>query len=67
LKRSRKKYNEEIKEVAKKEDVGFVNLLPAWEEHKNSLTTDGIHPNKKGHEIIFRAVQREINKQKEGE
>ncbi|MFH1551517.1 MAG: GDSL-type esterase/lipase family protein [bacterium] len=58
-----KKYNNVIKDICKKENITFVELLTDWDkvDYKNFLLVDGIHPNKTGHQKIFEKVKCLIN------
>jgi lysophospholipase L1-like esterase len=47
-------YNEALKEVAKENNVPFVDMISIFEEYKNfeELLIDPVHPTPKGHNII---------------
>lgn len=47
-------YNQILGECAKKEEVLFKGFLPGWKSKRlDKLLDDGLHPNKKGHEMIY--------------
>ncbi|KPJ56326.1 hypothetical protein AMJ49_05175 [Parcubacteria bacterium DG_74_2] len=52
------KYNEIIKSVCKENNVYFIEIFEKWTKlgYKN-LLEDGLHPNSKGHEKIFKIVK----------
>ena len=54
-----KKYDSIIKFVCKEENVGFIPLIDLMND---SLLFDGLHPNTKGHELIFDRVLEYLNK-----
>lgn len=58
-----RKYNNIIKDICKKENIAFVELLTDWDrfDYKKFLLADGIHPNKTGHQKIFEKVIHLIN------
>lgn len=49
-----KKYNESIKKICQKEGLLFLDLFGSI---KNEELFDGLHPNSKGHEKIFKKVK----------
>jgi len=49
------KYNSVIEEVCKRNGIHFVNLLDKLND--SSLLADGLHPNSKGHRIIFNVLR----------
>lgn len=53
-----KQYNEIIKSVCKENKIGFIEIFIEFEkvDYKN-LLEDGLHPNSKGHEKIFKIVK----------
>ncbi len=56
-------YNEIIKDVCKQQGVMFVDVFELFElvGHK-SLLEDGLHPNSKGHRMIFEEVRKALLK-----
>lgn len=65
--KSIKKYDEIIKSVCKKENILFLELFDKWNrmDYKKLLDEkDGLHPNSKGHEEIFKAVRDFLVKEK---
>ncbi|UZE93909.1 MAG: SGNH/GDSL hydrolase family protein [Candidatus Pacearchaeota archaeon] len=65
--KSIKKYNDAIKEICKKEKVLFLELFDEWikKDYKKWLDgEDGMHPNPKGYEIIFKGVRDFLIRQK---
>ncbi len=60
-----KKFNEAVKEVCRKNKVPFIDFFDAWiKEDYKSLLLDGVHPNTKGHEMLFSAVRSFLEKEK---
>ena len=49
-------YNEIIKETCQKESVDFIEVMDIFENDYVKLLEDGVHPNNKGHELIFKRV-----------
>lgn len=64
--RFQKEYNEVLKEICKEENVGFVEVITNFENAiaDNLLDSDGLHPNDKGHEIIFKKLLDYLSKNK---
>ncbi len=54
-----KKYHKVLGKVCRESGVGFVDF---WNEMNKSDLSDGLHPNEKGHEKIFRKVIRKLQK-----
>lgn len=52
-------YNNKIKECCNQNKVDFINIIDILEI--NDLSEDGIHPNEKGHEKIFKIIKRKID------
>ncbi len=51
------KYNRIIKNVCKNEKVKFIDIFNKWKKNNyRELLFDGLHPNEKGHQEIFRIV-----------
>lgn len=55
-------YNEAIEKTAKKLGAMFVDIFSSWT--KDMLYSDGLHPNSKGHEMIFELVKDYLLKNK---
>ncbi|NTU66654.1 MAG: hypothetical protein HGB08_01895 [Candidatus Moranbacteria bacterium] len=49
-----KRYNDEIENICKKYDLDFI---PLWDVLTKEDLSDGLHPNAKGHEKIYRRVE----------
>lgn len=60
-----KHYNEIIKSVCKENEIHFIDVSEAFAKlnYKN-LLADGLHPNSKGHELIFNIVKDFLLKEK---
>lgn len=60
-----KQYNDIIKSVCDKSKVHFIEISEAFgkQEYKK-LLADGLHPNSKGHELIFNIVKEFLLKEK---
>ncbi len=52
------KYNEKIKEICIENNVEFLDIFNLLDEE--NINIDGIHPNERGHEIIFNNIKRKI-------
>lgn len=53
-----KKYNHTLKEICKSKDVHFVDLFEKMSSRDSgTLLVDGVHPNTKGHQLIFEVVK----------
>lgn len=51
-------YNEIIKTKCKKKGLVFLNIVEEWSENYLSLLSkDGIHPNERGHQKIFKKIK----------
>jgi len=58
-------YNDILARICSDENVPFVNLYNVWPDKKTNLySKDGIHPNKSGHEFIYKCVLSELRKVK---
>ncbi|MFH1638235.1 MAG: GDSL-type esterase/lipase family protein [Candidatus Woesearchaeota archaeon] len=56
-----KKYNSAVKEACK--DILFIDLFEEWSKlDYKGLLDDGLHPNSKGHEVIFETVKESLEK-----
>ena len=53
-----KNYNEKIKEICIENNVEFLDIFNLLDEE--NINIDGIHPNERGHEIIFNNIKRKI-------
>lgn len=52
-----KKYNDELKSICKKNNVDFIKIFEGWMKlDYKKLLYDGVHPNTKGHRLIFEKV-----------
>lgn len=50
-----------IKELAEKEFIPFVDIMKLFEENGGkALLDDGLHPNTKGHELIYGSVSKRL-------
>lgn len=54
------KYNDAMKEIAKKDKAHFVDLLSKLDEKYIKTLEDGVHPSAKGHKMIFEALKDKI-------
>lgn len=57
-----KNYNNKIKQICKKEKIKFIDLYNKFiqtENYKNFLA-DGLHPNSKGHKLIFEVIKQNL-------
>lgn len=54
-----KEYNKVIKDVSKEEKVQFIEV---YDEFKNysKLLSDGVHPNKKGYELMYKIISKKV-------
>lgn len=53
--------NNIIKELAEKESVPFVDVMKLFEENGgNDLLDDGLHPNTKGHELMYKEIEKKL-------
>ena len=58
------KYNNIITEVAEKQSVTFLEIYAKFKaEDSKSLLFDGLHPNDKGHELIYSVVKEHLLKE----
>jgi lysophospholipase L1-like esterase len=54
-------YNKIINAICKKEKVPFIEILGKFKKHDyKKLLSDGVHPNEKGHELIFQEIKKSI-------
>ncbi|MEM5791138.1 MAG: GDSL-type esterase/lipase family protein [Candidatus Aenigmatarchaeota archaeon] len=52
------KYNQIIKSVCEKKKVLFIEIFEKWiKANYKNLLDDGLHPNSKGHEILFENIK----------
>ncbi len=55
------RYNRIIKNVCKNEKVKFIDLFNKWKKiNYKKFLFDGLHPNEKGHEEIFKIIYRSL-------
>ncbi len=60
-----KKYDSIIKQVCDQNKVYYVNLFDNWiATNYKDLLEDGVHPNTKGHKVIFEEVKDFLEKEK---
>ncbi|MBR9692023.1 hypothetical protein GOV06_04505 [Candidatus Woesearchaeota archaeon] len=52
-----KEYNEIIKKISKVKKVKFIELFSKFD---NKLLVDGVHPNKKGYELMYKIIKKSI-------
>jgi acyl-CoA thioesterase-1 len=59
-------YDNMTKDLCKKNKIPFVDVRSAFQKRENleKLFYDGLHPNSKGHELIFKLVLAELKKNK---
>lgn len=52
-------YTRIVERVCNEEKIPYLNIYDEWlyEEYESLLTSDGVHPNKKGHEKIFERLK----------
>lgn len=59
------KYDKVVKEVAKENNVGFVEIYDKFsEENYKDLLFDGLHPNDRGHKLIYSLAKEYLIKEK---
>lgn len=58
------KYDKILKDVCKKEKVPFIDIFEKFSKGKNKNLLEDLHPNSKGHDLIFKAVLEELKKNK---
>ncbi len=52
------KYNQVLENVASKKNLVFVDMFADWKKMNiQSLFDDGLHPNTKGHQLIFEKIK----------
>jgi len=49
-----KEFNDKAKEICEKENLGFLDI---YDKLGKEALFDGVHPNSKGHEVIFENVK----------
>jgi lysophospholipase L1-like esterase len=60
-----RKYNQIIKTLCNKYNLPFIDLLKEYENiNFNGYLYDGLHPNTKGHKLIYKTVKKHLNKHK---
>jgi len=51
------KYDQKLKQIARRESVHFINILSVWKKlDYKKLLHDGVHPNTKGHKELFKKI-----------
>lgn len=61
LNKNIQKYNEIMKNICAQQKLVYVDLFDKWTKRKyKNLLTDGLHPNSKGYNLIFRQVKEEL-------
>lgn len=56
-------FNQAAREFCQENDVDFIDVFSEWErEDYSRLLEDGLHPNAEGHEMIFQAVRRVLER-----
>ncbi len=56
---NRKKYSDIIRKVCQEQNLPFIEILSKFPQgDPNPLLVDGVHPNTRGHEIIFEQVKK---------
>lgn len=59
-------YNNILLKIAKEKGLRFVNLFPDWKKmNLPELFADGLHPNTRGHQIMFETIKRELFENKQ--
>ena len=57
-------YNNALQEVTQENDVIFIDIFPTVSKKNfTTLTDDGLHPNSKGHQAMFRLIKKALTKQ----
>ena len=60
-----RKYEDVLKLFCKENDIDFINVLKKFKENNYSkLIADGLHPNTKGHELIYKEVKKYLEEKK---
>ncbi|MCX8193770.1 MAG: GDSL-type esterase/lipase family protein [Candidatus Pacearchaeota archaeon] len=59
-----KQYNQIIKEECQKNRIYFIDVFETIFESSKNLLEDGIHPNAKGHELIYKTIKEFLIKNK---
>ena len=47
-----------VKDISKEMDLEYIDLFPVIK--KDSLTLDGIHPNEKGNQLIYKTIKKKL-------
>jgi lysophospholipase L1-like esterase len=55
--KSIKRYNSILKKVCVKEKVQYIDVLLKFEKKSKSYLNDGLHPNSKGHKLIYEQIK----------
>jgi lysophospholipase L1-like esterase len=61
--KSIEEYNSAIKSFCKENGIGFIDLFKQFHKQAHQeLLSDGLHPNSKGHQKIYKTVQKGLRK-----
>lgn len=52
-----RRYDDAIREICKKNDVGFIDVFGGLKSDYDKLLEDGVHPNAEGHQKIFEDIK----------
>lgn len=56
-----KKYSDKLKEICKKHKIQFIDIYDKWIKlNYKELLFDGLHPNEKGHKLLFEEISKKI-------
>ena len=61
------RYYKKMKEIVRKEKIYFIDIFGLWlafREKYKKLLYDGLHPNPRGHEQIFKSVLKFLKQKK---
>ncbi|MGM5485055.1 MAG: SGNH/GDSL hydrolase family protein [Nanobdellota archaeon] len=58
-----REYADMMRECAEKEDIEYIEIFSGLKARNDleELYDDGLHPNKKGHELIFNIIRKELD------
>lgn len=60
-----KKYDQVLKEICAANNVYYIDIISRWKKQNyKTLLEDGLHPNSKGHKIIFETVKTFLEEKK---
>lgn len=51
------KFNQIVKDIASKNNIELIDIYSEFKSSNDELLLDGLHPNSKGHELIFEKVK----------